>query len=58
MGPPGEPEVSQPPEQPGMNKLRILVVWLWVLIPLGWGVMKSVQKALPLFTQTTAVKAK
>ena len=41
-----------------MNKLRILVVWLWVLIPLGWGVMKSVQKALPLFTQTTAVKAK
>ena len=29
--------------------MRLLLVWLLVAIPLGWGVTKSVQKSLPLF---------
>ena len=32
-----------------MNAIRLLIVWLWVAIPLGWGVKKSVEKSLPLF---------
>ncbi len=41
-----------------MNKVRILLVWLWVAVPLGWGVMKSVQKARPLFTHAAPVTSK
>ena len=29
--------------------MKILLAWLLVAIPLGWGVTKSVQKCLPLF---------
>lgn len=29
--------------------LRVAVAWLIVLIPLGWGVVQSVTKSLPLF---------
>jgi hypothetical protein len=29
--------------------MKLLLVWLLVAIPLGWGVTKSVQKSLPLF---------
>ncbi len=32
-----------------MKCLRVAVAWLLVGIPLGWGVARSVQKALPLF---------
>lgn len=32
-----------------MNTIKLAIVWLWVAIPLGWGVMKSVEKSLPLF---------
>jgi hypothetical protein len=32
-----------------MKAARLVIVWLWVIVPLGWGVMKSVQKAAPLF---------
>lgn len=32
-----------------MRHLRLAVAWLWVAIPLGWGVYQSVIKSLPLF---------
>ncbi len=28
---------------------RILLAWLFVAIPLGWGVYRSVNNSLPLF---------
>lgn len=37
-----------------MNVIKLVVVWLWVAIPLGWGVMKSVQKSAPLFSFSVA----
>lgn len=33
-----------------VRRLRLLVSWLWVGIPLGWGVWQTVMKSLPLFT--------
>ena len=33
-----------------MNAVKLIIVWLWVTIPLGWGVMKSVQKSATLFS--------
>jgi hypothetical protein len=32
-----------------MKTTRLLVAWMLVAIPLGWGVTRSIQKALPLF---------
>jgi hypothetical protein len=32
-----------------MKTIKLAIVWLWVAIPLGWGVMRSVEKSLPLF---------
>jgi hypothetical protein len=32
-----------------MRRLRILVAWLWVAIPLAWGVYNSALNSLPLF---------
>jgi len=29
--------------------MKLFLAWLLVAVPLGWGVTKSVQKALPLF---------
>ena len=29
--------------------MKFLLYWLLVVVPLGWGVTKSVQKSLPLF---------
>ncbi len=31
------------------SSLRVALAWLVVLIPLGWGVVQSVVKSLPLF---------
>jgi hypothetical protein len=30
------------------------VAWLVVAVPLGWGLMKSVQKSVPLFSSPPA----
>ena len=41
--------------------MKLILYWLLVAIPLGWGVTKSVQKSLPLFrgdATPAAVKAK
>ena len=33
-----------------MNRLFIIFAWLWIALPLGWGVYNSALKSLPLFT--------
>jgi hypothetical protein len=33
-----------------MKALTLLLAWTWITVPLGWGVIKSVQKSLPLFS--------
>ncbi|GEP42263.1 MFS transporter small subunit [Brevifollis gellanilyticus] len=32
-----------------MNNIRLFIAWIWVALPLGWGVYQSVNKSLPLF---------
>jgi hypothetical protein len=31
-------------------KVKVMICWLLVALPLGWGVTQSVKKALPLFS--------
>lgn len=31
--------------------MKLFLSWLLVALPLGWGVMQSIKKATPLFTQ-------
>jgi hypothetical protein len=38
--------------------LVIAVSWIVVLIPLGWGVVQSVVKSLPLFSVSAAQKTR
>ena len=33
-----------------MKTIALVIAWLWIAVPLGWGVYQSVQKSLPLFT--------
>ena len=33
---------------------RVLLAWLVVTIPLGWGLYRSVRNSLPLFTAESA----
>lgn len=35
------------------NIMKLVLLWLLVAVPLGWGVAKSVQKTLPLFSGGT-----
>ena len=37
-----------------MKTIKMIIVWLWVALPLFWGVMKSVEKSLPLFSGESA----
>lgn len=37
-----------------MNRFKLLLAWLLVGLPLVWGVARSVQKSLPLFSDVTA----
>jgi hypothetical protein len=32
-----------------MTRIKLLIVWLWIGIPLAWGVYQSVKKSAPLF---------
>ena len=34
---------------PVLSALKAAILWLMVLLPLGWGVWKSVEKSIPLF---------
>lgn len=35
--------------------MKLILAWLLVAIPLGWGVTKSIQKSLPLFRSSPSV---
>ncbi len=37
--------------------MKLLLSWLLVALPLGWGVTQSVKKATPLFTSQPAQPA-
>ena len=39
-----------------MKALSLLLAWTFIAVPLGWGVIKSVQKSLPLFGITAVAK--
>ena len=41
--------MSETSPAPAPARLRVVLSWLLVLIPLGWGVYQSVAKSLPLF---------
>lgn len=32
-----------------MRRLVLIVAWLWITVPLAWGVYQSIEKSLPLF---------
>ena len=32
-----------------MRRLVLVVAWLWITVPLAWGVYQSIEKSLPLF---------
>ena len=32
-----------------MKKFLLIFAWIWIAVPLGWGVYQSVQKSMPLF---------
>lgn len=40
-----------------MKNIRLLIAWIWVAMPLGWGVYQSVNKSLPLFQSAAAAPA-
>ncbi len=45
-----EPTTGETSRQSDQSNLPMLcIAWLVVGIPLGWGVVKSVEKSLPLF---------
>lgn len=33
-----------------MKAITLLIAWVWITMPLGWGVYQSVKKSLPLFS--------
>lgn len=39
-----------------MRHLRLFIAWIWIAVPLGWGVYQSVQKSLPLFEAVAPAK--
>jgi len=34
-----------------MKTIALAIAWIWIAVPLGWGVYQSVQKSLPLFQE-------
>jgi hypothetical protein len=40
-----------------MKTLRLTLAWLFVALPLTWGVVQSVKKSLPLFRAAPAAGA-
>ena len=33
-----------------MKTITLNVAWIWIAVPLCWGIYQSVQKSLPLFS--------
>ena len=38
-----------------MKILKLTLAWIWVALPLSWGVWHSVRKSMPLFQSAPAV---
>lgn len=36
-----------------IKTIALAIAWIWIAVPLGWGVYQSVQKSLPLFKGQT-----
>lgn len=41
-----------------MNAIKLIIAWVFVGIPLAWGVYQSVMKSLPLFGIEAAAPAR
>lgn len=39
-----------------MKSATLFIAWIWISLPLGWGVYQSVKKSLPLFGVEAAAK--
>jgi hypothetical protein len=35
--------------EPGTARLRLVVRWLWVTVPLAWGILETVRASLAFF---------
>lgn len=40
-----------------MTAIRLFIAWIWVTVPLGWGVYQSFTKSKPLFNPDAAKPA-
>ena len=38
-----------------MKTIALAIAWIWIAMPLCWGVYQSVQKSLPLFQAPTQI---
>jgi hypothetical protein len=43
------PDNLPPPPEARSNEALLIVSWLWVGVPLAWGVWETVRTSLPLF---------
>ncbi|WP_169975519.1 MFS transporter small subunit [Tautonia rosea] len=43
-----------PENASGRSSLRLVIYWAFVLVPLGWGISRSVVTSLPLLASTDA----
>jgi hypothetical protein len=39
-----------------MRKILFLIAWIWVALPLAWGVYQSIKKSQPLFGNQQLMK--
>lgn len=39
-----------------MKSIALVIAWVWISLPLSWGVYQSVKKSLPLFGVEAAAK--
>ena len=40
-----------------MQRLLFIIAWILVITPLSWGVARSIQRSMPLFTAGTPIQA-
>jgi len=45
----GQANTEQAEPRAGSNALMLVVSWLWVSVPLAWGVWETVRTSLDLF---------
>ena len=39
-----------------MQRLLFIIAWILVITPLSWGVARSIQRSMPLFTAGTPIQ--